>query len=299
MQTFDDYKYFAEVNGIDVTDLTEMEAQDAPQWFDDDEIMEPWVSEMDGGDVSAQGNGKLAILLHGFNPLARNPFTQDDANAGRYADYQNFFDGLKQRLSGQGYTCVVAAYDAHQSFSRSGTNFANLFKGWSGRYDLSKTVLVGYSMGGLVARQMVAEGLPFARLYTTCTPHHGVLPYLLHNIAGQYYFNFNRGSASMAPNSRELRALNGGDRHLHGKYYCHGINYTDATLFHNDDTITHCDHATMVGSRIAYRWATHIGLLSSVEELPFQPHLRGYSNKREWFTGRWAPTEFINRVDGV
>ncbi|WP_415921186.1 esterase/lipase family protein [Tateyamaria sp. SN6-1] len=298
MQTFDDYKYFAEVNGIDVTDLTEMEAQDAPQWFDDDEIMEPWVSKIDDTDLTSQGSGKLAILLHGFNPFGRHPFTQDEANAGRYADYQLFFDKLKQRLAKQGYTSVVASYDTFETFKDGGKKLARIFKGWT-NYDLSKTIIVAYSMGGLVARQMVLEGMPFARLYTTCTPHGGTMPYLMNNVFGQYYFNFNRGSASMGPGSRDIRTLNRSDQHLHHKYYCHGVNFTDFRLFQNNDTITDCDRATMVGSRIAYRWATHIGLLSTVDPMPFQPHLRGYSDKKEWFTGRWAPTEFINRVDGV
>jgi pimeloyl-ACP methyl ester carboxylesterase len=43
-------------------------------------------------------------------------------------------------------------------------------------YDFSHTVFVGFSMGGLVARQMVADGFPCQVLISIATPHQGTAP---------------------------------------------------------------------------------------------------------------------------
>ncbi|MEM6478874.1 MAG: alpha/beta hydrolase [Pseudomonadota bacterium] len=310
MNTFEEYLEFARANGIDVTDLNALGDQPEFHEVDGEEgEFDPFFVEMPEEDgVVATSNKKLAIFLHGFKPTGgRAPFTQEQANRGDYADYTRFFNALKRRLPG--YACFITAYDTHQSFHISGVNIANFFKTLGDRYDLTKTIIVGYSMGGLVGRTICMHGLPFAKLYTTCTPHKGVLPYLLGNIAGQGFFFFNKGASSMNPWSADLRRLNNSDGRYLSKYYCHGINYTDArppNFWKNDDTITGCNEATMVGRRVAYRWATHIGLLNTIDSfpgtdlpMPFQPHLRGYADIKEWGSDRWAPQEFVNKVSGV
>ncbi len=289
MQSYDDYLNFAKAMGIQSTDLGETPAETTSA-----EAVDATPITMPDPDVSAQGRGKLAILLHGFNPMAKNPFTQEDANNGRYADYQRFFDAIKAQLPG--YSHVVAAYDTHQSFATAGNNlYDHVFKGWGDRFDLSKTIIVGYSMGGLVARQMVMRGLPFARLYMTCTPNYGVMPYVFTLPGVPFFFHANRGARSMSPSSADLARLNQSDRHLHSKYYCHGVNYTDTRLFHNDDTITDCHHATMVGANVAHRSNTHIGMLHA---LVMEPHLRGYTDTTDW-GGNWAAGEFVKQIRGV
>jgi pimeloyl-ACP methyl ester carboxylesterase len=45
-------------------------------------------------------------------------------------------------------------------------------------YDLSHTVFVGFSMGGLVARQMVADGFSCQALISIATPHQGTAPWV-------------------------------------------------------------------------------------------------------------------------
>jgi pimeloyl-ACP methyl ester carboxylesterase len=289
MDSFEDYKAFADLHGIRVADLHEGEAAvaSAPMTTATPEPIPP-----DG--PAARGKGRLAILLHGFAPIGRQPFTPEQSARGEFADYQLFFDRIRERLPG--YSFVVPTYNTHASFVSAAAILGPIFKSWADRFDLSRTIIVGYSMGGLVARQLVADGLPFARLYTTCTPHHGILPYLFAGPPFSYFVAANAGASSMAPYSVDLARLNATDVALRPRYHVHGVNYTDLRLFHNDDTITDCNGATMVGSPVAARWATHIGLLSTIEGLPFQPHLRGYMDTREWFSSRWAPEEFVRII---
>ena len=289
MDRFEEYRAFAALHGISVADLHEGEAAiaSAPRVTATPEPIPP------AGPV-ARGKGRLAILLHGFAPIGRQPFTLEQSARGEFADYQLFFDRIRERLPG--YSVVAPVYDTHASFVAAAAALGPIFKGWADRFDLSRTIIVAYSMGGLVARQLVADGLPFARLYTTCTPHYGILPYLFAVNPVAYFIVSNAGASSMAPYSVDLARLNATDVALRSRYHVHGVNYTDLQLFHNDDTITDCNGATMVGSPVAARSATHIGLLSTIEGLPFQPHLRGYMDTREWFSSRWAPEEFVRII---
>jgi len=65
--------------------------------------------------------------------------------------------------------------------------------------DFSDTLLIGYSMGGVVARQMIALGFPCHALITICSPHHGPMPWIP---------PVGRGPRSIAPWSPTLAALN-------------------------------------------------------------------------------------------
>lgn len=290
MNSFEDFKKFAASQNIGVSDL--FNGGLLADAMSVSSNVAPSVIWPDG--PRAQGTGKLAILLHGFRPDGPNPFSQVDANNGRYADYQNFFGAIVDRLPG--YQFSVAAYNTHQSFAKSAEALLQHYMTLGSQFDLSKTVLVGYSMGGLVARRMVASGLPFARLYTTCSPHMGVMPYLFSIPGNQYFFPGNEGATSMAPYSRDLWALNAADAHLHQRYHCHGIVYTDVRGFHADDSITEVGGATMGFGQVAQRWTTHIGM---VQGLGFQPHLRGYNSELEWGSNRWAAAEFVNQIRGA
>lgn len=291
MQSYDEYLNFAKQMGIETTSLNEAPAAEEPTAsFNPASITIP---QPETAELSAKGKPRLAILLHGFNPMGRNPISQEEANNGNYRDYQRFFDAIKAQLPG--YSSVVIAYDTHQSFARSGDNlYEFIMQHWADHYDLSSTILVGYSMGGLVARQMVMRGMPFARLYMTCTPNFGVMPYIFSLPGAPFFFHFNHGAASMTGHSADLARLNNGDIQQRQKYVCHGINYTDFRLFHNDDTITDCNHATMVGSNVLHRANTHLGMLHGAV---MEPHLRGYVDNPDW-GGNWAAADFVRLIRG-
>jgi pimeloyl-ACP methyl ester carboxylesterase len=84
--------------------------------------------------------------------------------------------------------------------------------------NLSNLVLIGYSEGGLVARQLVANGLRVTALVTTCSPHNGI---------GWWIPPVDAGVASLEYNSPELNALNGNGadietvapNHFFGNYF--------------------------------------------------------------------------------
>ncbi len=73
-------------------------------------------------------------------------------------------------------------------------------------YRFEDVYFIGYSMGGLVARQMVAMGFPVTSLITVCSPHHGVNRYI--------FTRGNEGVRSLQKNSPEILSLNNSDRDM-------------------------------------------------------------------------------------
>lgn len=135
--------------------------------------------------------------------------------------------------------------------------------------DFSKTILIGYSMGGLVARQMVAEGFPCQALVTLCTPHHGPTSWLPLPM---------RGPRSLAQWSRFSRALN---RHpldvaAREKYHFFAMSYRDCFGFHQSDGMVSQDSALGLQlGEIASRQTMQIKYSIPISMLmPFDPHWR-------------------------
>jgi len=87
--------------------------------------------------------------------------------------------------------------------------------------DYNEIIFIGYSMGGIVARSIVNFGFPFDRLYTLCSPHHGMF-----NIPD--FRLFGRGYDSLKWGSWDLYRLwsSRGDRNNRFKFYCIGYQYT-------------------------------------------------------------------------
>jgi len=158
---------------------------------------------------------KHCILLHGWN---------SDASA---------MDAIKGVLmnfpEARNWRFWWLNYDSHlASFKTSAHQLVNLLAAQP--YDFSTTVFVAYSMGGLVARQMIASGFPAKALVTICTPHHGVAPWVP---------TPNTGTQSMAPWSADLAALNNNptDAAHRRSYHFFGITYSDIRGKHEDDVI--------------------------------------------------------------
>ena len=95
---------------------------------------------------------KLAVLLHGLGKTERcwNPKTTDDGNT----------TGLPNMLEADGFTPVLVRYNSGRRVSDNGEALAALLeeitKSWPTQVD--EIVLIGHSMGGLVARSSLYEG---------------------------------------------------------------------------------------------------------------------------------------------
>src|SRR5579863_820080 len=96
--------------------------------------------------------------------------------------------------------------------------------------DLSNLVLIGYSEGGLVARQLVANGVQVTAIVTTCSPHNGL---------GWWILPVDAGVRSLEYNSPELNALNSNptDINARGTYHLFGNYFDDLLGGHPDDGV--------------------------------------------------------------
>jgi pimeloyl-ACP methyl ester carboxylesterase len=137
-------------------------------------------------------------------------------------------------------------------------------------HDFSQTLLIGYSMGGLVARGLVAEGFPCSALVTLCSPHHGPVNWMPLPT---------RGPRSLGNWSRHTHAL---DRHprdiAHRKnYHFFGITYRDSFGYHNHDGMV--AKSSALGEKlgeVAERCAMQLKYSTPVSILmPIDPHWRG------------------------
>jgi pimeloyl-ACP methyl ester carboxylesterase len=156
----------------------------------------------------AKGN---VVLLHGWNEdgTAMLPLSEALQNLVSAKDWQ-FHPPI--------------TYETHLlPFTQAAAQIAALVTG------LSNLVLIGYSEGGVVARQLVADGIVPKTVVTSCSPHEG-LDCLIPPV--------DFGVASLVYNSPELNALNtNGDVGARGRYYCFGIHSDDYFGSHPDDGV--------------------------------------------------------------
>lgn len=137
-------------------------------------------------------------------------------------------------------------------------------------HDFSRTIIIGYSMGGLVARQLVAEGFPCSQLVTICTPHHGPVWWMPVPT---------RGPRSLANWSRHAKTLdrNPRDAAHRDRYHFFAITYRDTFgIHHHDGMVT---QSSALGCRLAgiktrrtlkLKYSVPISAL-----IPIDPHWRG------------------------
>jgi pimeloyl-ACP methyl ester carboxylesterase len=127
-------------------------------------------------------------------------------------------------------------------------------------------ILIGNSMGGVVARQMVALGFPCRALISICSPHLGPAPWIPVP---------NRGPRSIARNSSLLAQLNSNetDRAHRNRYHFFAITYRDVLGSHDHDGIITAPSALGLGlGRVAQRQRIHL-LYRTLAT--FDPHWRG------------------------
>lgn len=133
-------------------------------------------------------------------------------------------------------------------------------------FDFSHSILIGYSMGGLVSRQLVALGFPCHALITSCSPHHGPvrwmpMPY--------------QGLRSIASWSHDIAALNRNARDVshRDRYRLYAITYDDPLGHHEHDGMVPAHSA--LGNRLGPVALRHKINLKYSRVTTFNPHWRG------------------------
>ncbi|HEX8234854.1 MAG TPA: alpha/beta hydrolase [Abditibacteriaceae bacterium] len=132
--------------------------------------------------------------------------------------------------------------------------------------EFSDAILIGNSMGGVVARQMVALGFPCRALLSICSPHYGPAPWIPVP---------SRGPRSIAPRSHLLARLNRDPvdmAHRH-RYHFFAITYEDALGHHEHDGIILASSALGLGlGPVAHRERIHLRYRTVAT---FDAHWRG------------------------
>ena len=167
-------------------------------------------------EMSIEATSQLhLIFLHGWNSHARD------------------MNRMRQAIT-PGFNAYIWSldYDSNNfSFTDSARQLTDSLLAQT-KYDFTRTVIIGYSMGGIVARQMVNYGFPFKALVSICSPHAGIM----------YPLGTDTGSMSLIPGSQDLIHLNRIDNYAR-KYHCFGIYSRDSGGDHRDDGVVGIDSA--------------------------------------------------------
>jgi pimeloyl-ACP methyl ester carboxylesterase len=126
------------------------------------------------------------------------------------------------------------SYDTHwKGFSRSAREVMAALKKQNLEGD--DVVLIGYSMGGIVARQMIAYGFPARSVVTLCSPHHGALGWSLL----RFPILSDPGASTLTQWSRSLHRLNAHPRDIAARknYHLMSITFRDKRGEHEHDGI--------------------------------------------------------------
>jgi pimeloyl-ACP methyl ester carboxylesterase len=204
---------------------------------------------------SGQNSSRHCLILHGW--------ASDASALRRVREY------LQNAPQAAGWNFWDITYDTTwQPFPQSAVQILDKLNATG--HNFSDTLLIGYSMGGLVARQLVAEGLPCSNLISVCTPHHGPVNWMPIPT---------RGPRSLGNWSRHTRALDRHPRDIeHRKqYHFFGITYFDTFGFHNHDGMVAKESA--LGEKlgeVATRRDMQLKYSVPISALmPIDPHWRG------------------------
>ena len=199
----------------------------------DDYAATAYDRQQDGFSVSHRPKA-VVYLLHGWDAFS---------NYSPGVDFRPAVDYVRAALRGRGVDVHAPYYNTHESHFHAGGNLVNQHLGEGRARD--NIHFFGYSMGGLVARQAVAQGLAPRSLTTVATPNEGTGWWVPNGIP------FNAGAASMFPNANDLTVLNSRDEAYRDRYTTYGFWYKGAmNSIHDNDGMIEQRSANMMGQSV-------------------------------------------------
>ncbi len=210
------------------------------------------------------------VIMHGWHSL--------------YAPLNRVENALRSGPNGDAVRFWQVTYDTHwKTFGQSAREIAVSLRKQG--VEPKNTLLVGYSMGGVVARAMIAQGFDAAGALCLCSPHFGPAPWMPSG---------DLGSLSIAPWGDKLARLNRHPRDIarRGDYFFQAFTFRDRSGWQHHDRI------------VTERSALASGLEGSITrqstELHYpnlapgcDPHLHGMAPEflpeaRAWCASRFA-----------
>lgn len=177
--------------------------------------------ETDSQMGTLQSNIKgLVVMLHGWDLFG---------NKDPGLMFQPAVDAARQHFQPRGYAVLAYKYNTHESFVFAGNHVCDLLR--NAHYPLDNVHFFGYSMGGLVARQAVVNGINPRSLITYCTPNLGTAAWVSNNPLHM----INNGAMSMSTWSQDLKNLNNHPRDKQFRHVYQAIGLSHCKDAHGKD----------------------------------------------------------------
>lgn len=199
------------------------------------------------------------IVLHGWGK------TKEDMHEWvKYVQSQDEFKGA---------TLWNVGYPTQLNFKEGAALVKTFFdEQQKAGYVFERVTFIGYSMGGIIARQLIADGFSVDKLITVCTPHHGI---------NWFVPPVDAGVLSLRRNSKELTELNANPRDIkmRKKYqFCsiaYTINYHFGLRKQDADTTVSGSSARGEGLGPNIKRSTALLSYDRIRIEPGAPHLEG------------------------
>ena len=225
--------------------------------------------------VAMQNPKGIIIALHGFDLLSNN----DPGLA-----FQPAVDTIRQRYEPQGYVVIAPKYNTHESFVYAAKHIYDYLT--HSHWPLDNVHMFGYSMGGLVARQIAVNGINPTTLVTFCSPNQGTAAWVP---------TPNNGAMSLAPWSQDLNNLNNHprDKEMRSRYTMIGLSYLGTgNVRQYNDGMVEVVSANMMNASPPPGTPLHWNSVKQGWLGPFQPH----ADAQAFPEVQSALTQFFNTV---